>query len=350
MKKTRSRFSAGFAIALLGGSIAQAGVEWSAANGKWEDASNWTGGVLPGASDDVLIKNNGTNNFDAASGNVDVSRIFVAVPPSGHAGVLNVSGGRLRATRSGATVKADIGRAYDGTINVSGGELNFGHRVRVGSATGGQGEVNLTGGSLIISRAGNSEIDSQLGAASLDLGDDTDSGADSPGILNISGGTFQTRQGVVVGGLGTFNVQGSGAASIGIGSNQSLDGFWLQKAGGVLQAGIDSSGVTKILIDEVDGDGDQAVVFDSGSLLDVDYLDGYSGAGTWTVLELENGDIQDNGLAFVPGVDTGIWSFAVDNSGTNAILSVTAIPEPVTAGLVVGAFGGLVAIRRFFCI
>ena len=53
-------------------------------------------------------------------------------------------------------------------------------------------------------------------------------------------------------------------------------------------------------------------------------------------MEVENGDIVDNGLAFAPGVDTSIWSFSVDNSGANGKLVVTAAGEPFGYELIVG--------------
>jgi hypothetical protein len=144
------------------------------------------------------------------------------------------------------------------------------------------------------------------------------------GALEITGGRLTTRRGVIVGPNGTFSVLGSGSMEIGIGSYATLDGSWVQEAGGVFKAGIDAGGITPTFIDAAGGS--TKATFESGAILDIDFLDGFSSAGTWTVMEVENGTIIDNGLALAPTVDASVWSFTVDNSGPNGILSVTAAP------------------------
>ncbi|MDF7799055.1 hypothetical protein P4C99_06245 [Pontiellaceae bacterium B1224] len=77
------------------------------------------------------------------------------------------------------------------------------------------------------------------------------------------------------GGIGVFEVEGSDAAQIGIGSYASIDGSWTQNAGSMLWVKIDrtAQGVTPILVDDPEDDatgGD--VLFEDGALLDVDFL------------------------------------------------------------------------------
>ena len=148
-----------------------------------------------------------------------------------------------------------------------------------------------------------------------------------------------------VGTTGTFSVVGSGASSIGIGSNGSLDGEWNQFAGGTLSATMDLTGVTKIFIDDVDGGG-VSVNFQAGSLLNLGFL-GTAVAGTWTVLEAE-GTVFDAstiaGLSLTPGTAAG-WSYGFDNVGGNGLLTATyVIPEPSASLL--GGLGLLAILRR----
>jgi len=136
--------------------------------------------------------------------------------------------------------------------------------------------------------------------------------------------------------VGTFTVSGTQATEIGIGgAGDDIDGVWYQHSGSSLVLRFDAGGVTPIVLHDNSSAEGTAATFESGTVLDVDHLVG-DGGGTWTVLEVENGDIDDQGLAFAPGVDTSIWSFSVDNSGTNGRLIVTAQGDPTGFALVVG--------------
>ncbi|MEN8829736.1 MAG: autotransporter-associated beta strand repeat-containing protein, partial [Lentimonas sp.] len=122
---------------------------------------------------------------------------------------------------------------------------------------------------------------------------------------------------------------------IGIGSHNSLDGHWWQQAGGVLSMGIDAGGVTKILIaDNATANTNPYVHFEAGAVLDVSFMGIPDEIGTWTVMELEGGDIDDQGLVFADTVDTapGAWTFKVDNTGPNGFLTVSWGIIPVVSG------------------
>jgi hypothetical protein len=313
-------------------------------------ASTWTGG---GADNEFSTTNNwddfGINGTQSIEGDYTVERVVDNINSrtfvNGGA-TLNVTGGTHNDNLSNASRYDFVGTSGSGTINQSAGSYSIGHGLRIGAnSAGADGTYNLTGGVLAVYRSSNSALypSNPGGRPSIEIGGITT----GTGLLEISGGSLETRTGVHLGGTGTFSVLGSAATSIGIGSNQSGDGVWLQQSNGVLRAGIDAGGLTEIFIDEVDGTA-QTVVFDEGALLDVDYFDDGSGVGTWTVMELENADIVDNGLAFAAGVDTSIWSFDIDNSGANGTLTVTAIPEPATLGLFGLVGGGMLVIRRRF--
>lgn len=325
------------------------------ADTKWETVANWfneTDGINddvvvpvnipapsmeePAIQFNVAVRNGGTVDFDdatslALAGAVDapvfINRFFLGAPgPGSGPGTLNVSGGFLNASLSSAGANTTIGRGQDGTLNISGGEVHVGQRVFAGSGVNGHGEINLSGGVLNIYRGGNSAIMTPgdittYGRPSLDLGDD-DGGTDpvantTTGILNISGGEFRTRVGAAIGARGIVDVQGSGATSIGIGSQGTIDGYWLQYAGGVLRAGVDSGGITPILVDDVDGDplagnnGD--VRFETGTFLDP-YEIGTAPKNFWhTVMEWE-GTLIENGIALTTDAVTAGWEMQVDGN------------------------------------
>ena len=329
---------------LIAGTIAitapvqSATVAWDSEGGadmKWETAANWIdvtdpdpnfhiNDIIPIAGDTVLIKDGGTAIFDedsqlALTGDLSVAyqidRVLVSSPPSNGTGRLDINGGLFNATRSGAGIVATIGRSNEGTINQTAGTANFGHRMFIGSGFNGTGAYNLSGGDLIISRGGNSAIMSDTdigvyGRPSLDIGADDGDLVDplanfTDGSMNISGGSMQTRVGVAIGKYGTFHVAGSAATEVGIGSNGSVDGYWLQYDGGVLRIGIDAGGVTPIFIDDVDDDGQGDVKFYSGSILDPYDLGAVP--GQWATVMTWEGTLLENDLALSADATTAGW-------------------------------------------
>ncbi len=303
-----------------------ANVSWDSggSDAKWETALNWDTDTLPTTADTAYLSDGGTARFDTSSGTVSVSRLYVGYTGDG---ALDLSGGTLNATKSGSSTVFLVGNGAVGTANISGGTLSVGHRVQIGAGANGQGTLKLSGGNFVVGRAGTSKIDTSFGTTSLDLGF---AGTGTSGLLEISGGAFTTRSGAVLGPTGTFKVEGAGATQIGIGSQGTVDGFWIQKSGGILQVRVAGDGVTPIFIDDVadDGAGLQGnVVFEAGALLDVSHISTPIG-GTFTVMEWE-GTVSDGGLAFAPGVDTDVWSFAINE--VDKTLTVTAANVPITS-------------------
>lgn len=303
-------------------------------------AATWTG---LGVDDEYSTAANWDDNLVPASGTtqdintaVTVERVvdsFAGRTFISGGGTMNVTGGTHNDNQSGASIRNFLGRGSTGTINQSGGEYSIGHMLSIGGGgANGNGTYNLTGGDLIIYRGSNSIIDGSNphGRPSLEVSDEEAAGA---GLFEISGGSLATRAGVGVGTTGVFSVLGSGATSIGIGSNQSIDGTWLQQSGGTLRMTVDLGGVTPILLDDV-GTGGVIAEFLSGSILDLGFEDVTPFGGTWTLLEAENAAITDNGLG-LSGTTASGWSFNVDNSGSNGLLTATYIPEPATS-LVLG--------------
>ncbi|MDF7825478.1 hypothetical protein P4B35_15735 [Pontiellaceae bacterium B12227] len=298
----------GVCLALIfagSGIEASAVIKWDGGDesSRFAAGKNWEGDAVPGKEDTLEIGGAVAVLVDC---DANCNRLTLD-----QAAVLNIETGLLRSSMPGNTRTDFIGRGSAATVNQSGGTYDIGHRLHIGSAPGGNGIYNISEGELVVSRGGNSALDTSKGTASLELGD-----ADASGSLNIAGGSVQTRVGAVISPNGVFHVMGTGASFIGIGSNGKCDGSWIQQAGGTLRVDIDETeaGITKILVDHVDGTGDGGahVVFEEGALLDVRFLNGKN-LGSFVVMEWE-GDVTDNGLKFAPGVDPYEWSFHIDEA------------------------------------
>ncbi len=295
-----------------------------AADGDWDNPTNWAFAsnlVLPDPSgtSGATLQLDTTENYPEytfAYGSRSYNRIHIGYSADGRLDVLG-SGYTLSAAAAGSHYIGTGG--HTGTLNVDGGAtVSYGASlVYVGNSSS-TGIVNCLNGGRVIYGRESSGISVRLG-----------SGSGSFGTINIIGdGRMLTRAGValgVSGGTGLFRVEGSGG-TIGIGSQSSLDGSWVQNAGSTLQALVTSNGLTTIFIDDYGDDGSGGdVTFESGALLDVDFL-GYDGAnGSWDVMNWE-GSLSDNGLAFADSVDTNIWSFAFVEGSTNGVdtLRITA--------------------------
>lgn len=287
----------------------------------WENPLNWSNGAGPAVSDIAEIRS-GTAVFSTGtSPNLNALRLL--------GGTLNLPGGTFNCANSTSTASH-----VDGTLNHTGTAATF-NELEIGRTVATTGFYAMSGGSLRISRS--------LGGFSLYLGGNAAAVNAGTGSFEIRGGTFFTRSGVKLGdasrsGTGEFAVLGSSISQIGIGSSTGdTDSKWEQNAGSTLKVSIDYGGVTRIFIDDsVEATTGTSATFANGSLLDVGYYLNGSGGGTWTVMEVENGEIINNGLAFAPGVDAAIWSFSIDNSGPNGLLKVTAVGTTNEIALAVG--------------
>jgi hypothetical protein len=276
-------------------------------------AANWTGDAVPTTAETVMISGAYTVNVTS---DVECDRLSVE-----KGAVLNISYGRLGSTVSGNTRVDSIGRDSVGAVYQSGGVYDVGHRFHVGCGRSGNGSYSISGGQLIISRGGRSTMVPDE-SASIEVGE----GA-SAGLFKVYGGSVLSRSGVVIGPKGIFSVQGSAAETIGIGSDKSVDGHWIQQSGSTLQVAIDETalGVTKIFIDYVDGTGSNGdVIFEEGALLDVSFL-GAATRGVYVVMEWE-GTVTDKGLKFAPDVDTGKWNFVIDEENKRLIVATRESP------------------------
>lgn len=339
MKSTPHRFvstrlAASVLASCLAVSLAHAETWTGLGDGiNWEDGENWSNSVLPfsggtNAQGEAAIGNGASVNLSSPQ-NINMVRVGAGAGLSGTLNILN--GTNLDATfGSNQNSRIGAGNGGTGTVNHSGGSARY-HILQIGLDANATGTYNLSDGTFIIGREAS--------------GDSLQIGSNGTGTFTVSGGDMTTRAGVRLGtpttGLGTFRVNGSAATRIGIGTEGSVDGRWIQNSGSTLDLRFDAGGVTKIFIDQIGTGGN--VEFAAGSLLNVDFLT-TSVAGTWVVMEWE-GTLTNNGLAFANTVDTDIWSFSIDSVAKT--LSVTAIPEPSSYAALAG-LGALflAAVRR----
>lgn len=295
-------------------------ITWTGAvNSAWENGGNWDDGVGPLDTDWAILPS-GTVNYSAASGESTNMR---GIRQTG--GILNITGGELNLAQLASSI-SEVGSV----VNHTGGFATI-NTLRVG---------DLSSGSYTVSGDGELRIGRARGDYSLYLGG---GGSSSSGSFTVDGARFTTRGPIRLGnassaGLGVFSILGSDGV-VGVGSaNDDIDGGWHQYSGSTLLLRFDIGGTSPIFIqDNSSTDVGTFATFESGSILDVDHLAGSgAGGGTWTVLEVENGDVVDNGLEFAAGVDTSVWSFSVDNSGVNGKLIVSAAGDPVGFDLIVG--------------
>ncbi|MDF7799280.1 hypothetical protein P4C99_07375 [Pontiellaceae bacterium B1224] len=290
-----------------------------AGDNDWDNPTNWAftaNNVLPltgtgssGATTQIDTSNN-YPVYTSEYGSRDYARLYLGYADDGRFDMLG-DGYQLRFDQSGSQFCGYNGNT--GILNLDGGATlkTQASLFHVGNGNGSTGLVTVVNNSRWI-------IGRESSGVSLNLGSNGGYGE----IKLVDDARFLTRAGVSVGvgtATGLFSVQGAGGQA-GIGSEGTVDGSWSQNDGGTLQALVSSNGLTTIVIDDKDDDGIGGdVSFFNGSLLDVDFI-GYEGAnGTWDVMTWE-GLLRSGDLAFAPGVDTDIWSFAfVDTDSSNGV-------------------------------
>ncbi|TWT79277.1 PEP-CTERM motif protein [Planctomycetes bacterium CA13] len=354
MKFATGRFIAAMALAMAFGGVAQADTFDGGGDGtSWEDALNWAADAVPlnNGSGNTLINNNHQVVFDAdtwtalnTAGNLQsatqyrIARLLMGDSTAGGANGTHsltfdfgASGASNNVLVTNGTSAVIGGRANKfSTLNIVSGITNVeANRVRVGTATGGSGTINVSGGEFITGKGG------------LELGNVAGGG---DGTLNITGGSFASRNDVEIGDSGTFHIAGS-SATVGVGTFGTTDGYWEQDAGGMLRIGLDAGGSSVILVDDVgdDGAGTQGnVVFAAGSLLDPYDLGG-AAENVWTTVMTWEGTLTGAPTLSATAISSG-WESQISGNDLQVRLTAVAVPEPSSFALL--AIGGLAMVRR----
>lgn len=173
-----SRFTASKGVLSVSGGL-------FAANGSLEvaNAASTTGSVTVAGgrliSSDIVVGRQGLGVFDMSGGAVTASTFALSFAPNG-SGSLNMTGGRLVVTNAGENFSL---RRRGAVMNVSGGEV-VANGVAVGSVTGHNTAtepaiVNLTGGTIAGGINNNSSISNDFYVGS---------GSGRTGVVNVTGG------------------------------------------------------------------------------------------------------------------------------------------------------------------
>lgn len=316
----------------------------------WQNSANWTSNPsLPttgfGTSGDILYMDTAAANdyaiYSVAEGTLTYQAIRVGYNADGR---LDITGGTL--IGDGSSAQTRIGRGgHTGTLNIAGGTFKPGSILQVGLDAGSVGVVNVSSGTLDVTRGATQDT---IANTSIALG----AGNTGQGTLNLSGGNLYTRFGIEVGqssglGSGIFHVMGAGIANLGTdnGIQPNSAGFWYQRANGTLAATVDSTGFTLGSINIINSTTPTSfVTFDADSTLSLDFSGATPTTATsWDLMTFDdNTTLTDNGLTLAPGDAANGWSFAFVDTGGNAALNalqVTYTPVPEPGVLALGILG-----------
>ena len=209
----------------LGWNAAAGNVVFLPAVGNWNVPANWSGGIVPDSSQNPIVLNGGIATVDS---NVGIcATVFIGQGSSANpkGTVLFRAGGALRA--------ANLLLGRDGTnfgqFNQSGGVLTVNGYVSVGDAAGGglgaSGELNLSGGVLQTTGAGNYVQVGNQGVGRMLVAGSSSLSTRSLAIGNATGSSgsqfFQWGGTVYVGNL-TVGSAGASNCSLTISSGATL--------------------------------------------------------------------------------------------------------------------------------
>lgn len=297
---------------------------------KWEVETNWNPALIPIDVDSVVIDgidgDSGHVTFDTDTWVFLTDNGYLNSPTEYRINLLRICNfgtdsalfdfgddNTIRTTNAGVTYIGS-GSGSNGTLTLLSGQIIAeSARSYIGEKENANGLLDIQGGSYTSGR--------EQGGNSLWVGDE------GSGTLQISGGSYFSRAGVVLGGNGVFDVIGTGPDSIGIGSYNSVDGKWTQEGRGLLRFGIESEGATSIFVDDVDDNGGGDVIFDSGAVLEP-YDLGDALEDTWYTVMTWDGTLTDNGLLLSDdAVDAG-WEFQFAGNELQVMLAGAVVVLP----------------------
>ena len=282
-----SIFHFSFSFLLLFPSLAAAAaISWDGGGDgvSWSDAINWSGDVLPGASDDVTINVGGTATITLASGTQTINSLSCDE-------ALVISGGSL-------DIAAASSITAGGSLTLSGGTLTGGGTLTVtstmvwssGTMSGSDSTIIQSGATLTLS-AGTSTLDTRT--------------LDNSGTITWTGGTFYLNNSAVLNNQSgaLFDMQSNNTMSFSVGPAGSFtnSGTFRKSAG----TGISS-------IDDAFDNTGGTIEGQSGTL-------SFTGGGTHTgsTYTVSSGaTVTHSGVHFFSGSFSGTISGTLENTGT----------------------------------
>ncbi len=215
------------AISFATGSIASTWIAQS--SGFWDVASNWAGGFIPGAQNDVVIDQAG--DLTVTVRNTSPASNFV----------VNSLYSNENIVISGSTLTLVDDSVINGRLTMSGGTLNIGTQLETGALTLSGGTIS--GGRLITAGSGNEMSGGTLNALELALGSRLSvsggtvqnvavsrlGNATDAGLLHISAGTLEARGTLTLDGA-TIRLASTGSAAT-LRGNTAVSGSTLNITG-----------------------------------------------------------------------------------------------------------------------
>ncbi len=192
-------------------------------SGEWDSAANWSGGVIPGISDSILLDVAQTTNVDAADAVASALDLQAGTLSVDSSGVLTV--GYNASAETGGVIEV----TYNGALNV-GGALTLGSG---GALQGNGGQINL--GALTVNNGGVATISDGVadisGALTLNAGGQLSVGY----YAALTGATIVLNGGSIVNAGGTFNgvtIEGPVTFGASSGDFTVVNGLTLTGSGG----------------------------------------------------------------------------------------------------------------------
>ncbi|NDV62078.1 hypothetical protein G0Q06_06435 [Puniceicoccales bacterium CK1056] len=307
----------------------------------WDDGTQWSTGLEPNASDDVLINQQKTANV-TTTGNQALSALVGNTIGNWNPSYLNVkSGGGL--TLGSLTLANVNAGADEGIVNIeTGGSLiNTGDLV-INSA----GTLNVSGGAYTSTNSGARVVSTGGGVINVSSGSFIAQGSAATHLLtlrtsvNITGGVFDLSGGqVIFGNSPTVTITGD-AATV------TMDRLNTTAAGrdGTIQYIFNASGISTIAADASFVNLDQLTILIDGSAY-------AGGPGTFTLITASNisNDFSTSNLTVTGLGDEGTgWNWLADMDGSGGdSLAIQVVPEPSVVAIYFGLFAlGLVSWRR----
>lgn len=196
-------------IGAMAGNSFAASISWDgSSNGNFNEATNWSGGSVPGAGDTAFIRNEANNPVFQNAQDRTFNRLSMGLNGSAASlWRLDINGGSINTT----TGPNNIGQHTAGTVvlNVQGGAFTAQGEIVAGGGGTGDTFINLSSGSLSVASA---NFGSNTGNAALNIIGDAALSATGGGFTFGSNGTL------------SFEFNATGVKTLSLGSLTAASG------------------------------------------------------------------------------------------------------------------------------